>query len=274
MISRDVIAVLERDTIALYRLPRLEESGPSLSRICQLALPPLRSRMQYKHSFFCKSCHERPSNTPRIDAGYQRLPFLNDWMQGIILLSLFVITQTCQAAHHSLALSRKALFKVAEAAAESTANLSTGIDAVPWSEWGPRSSRMFPGELPLLVSISHAGQRWIWRDTNSRMFVMRDFNAFRARRLHSEIAEGLAHVNDSSDAEYGLRTIGTRVGPSTSIQSNEYFVEDIVSELPCCETEVGPYPADLFGFVTNGEQLIGLVHRVVSCALYHENGLR
>jgi hypothetical protein len=265
MISPDVIAVLERDTIALYRLPQVEESEPLLSRICQLALPPLRSTMQYKHSFFCKSYHERPLSTPRTPAGYQRLPFSNDWMQGIIHLLLIIITQTSQAAHYSLALSRKALFTAAEAAAESTANLSTGIGAVPWNEWGPRSSRMF-SEPPPLVPIKRAGQRWIWPDTNSRKFVIHDFNAFRARRLHSEIAEGRAHVNDSSDSGYGGRTIGVRVGSSTSIQSNEYFAEDILSELPCCETELGPYPADLFELVTNGEQLIGFVHMpAVSC---------
>jgi hypothetical protein len=273
MISPDVVAVLQSDVIVLYRLPRLDESEPSLSRLCQLTLPPLRSKLQYKYNYFSNDSHQRPSSTPRTPASYQRLPFSNDLTQGIIHLLLLVATdtETSQAVHsYSLALSRKALSTIAEAEAEPTANLSTRVDAVSWNEWGPRSSRMFPDEHPFLVPFKHAGQRWISRDTSSRMIVMRDFNSFRARRLHSEITEGSAHVNDNGDAEYGRRTIKVRVGPSTSIQSNEYFAEDIVSELPCCETEFGPYPADVLGFMTDGEQLIGFMHRVVSSVLYYE----
>jgi hypothetical protein len=172
---------------------------------------------------------------------------------------------------YSLVLSRKSLFAAAEAEAESTTKPSVRADVVLWSEWGPRSSRMF-AEPRVRIPVACVGQRWIRPDdSDSRMLVMRDFNAFRARRLHSEISERLAHVNENSDVEHERRTIRVGVGPCTSIQSNEQFVEDVVSELPFWETELGPYPANLYGLMTNDEHLLGFLHRpVVSCVLYYE----
>jgi hypothetical protein len=265
MISSDVFAVLERGAISLFCLPRLEESEPSLSSICKLALPSLRSRTRYTYCSFHNYCDERLSGSTRTPVGYQRLPFSSDWKQGIVYLLLSLSTETLRMPHYSLILSRKALSTIAEA--ELTANLSTRTDAVPWNEWGPRSSRLFADPV-VHVPISCVGQRWILQDNlNYRMLVVRDFNVFRARRLHSKIVEGTAQVNGGSDAEYEQQTIQARVDPSTSMESNEFFVEDIVSELPFWETELGPYPDDLFEVVTDGEQLIGFVHMPVVSSL-------
>jgi hypothetical protein len=262
---------LQQHTLVLYRLPQFEGSEPSLSKICQLALPPLRGNLQYEYSYFYNGPLERPPSTPWTSAGHQRFPFSNDWTQGIIYTLLSISVENSLDGRYSLVLSREALFAAAEAEAESRANPSTRADVVPWSEWGPRSSRMFAEPL-VHTPINCVGQRWIRQDDiDSRMLVVRDFNAFRARRLHSEIAEGLTHVNDNSDVEHERRTIRVGVGPCTSIQSNEQFVEDVVSELPFWEMELGPYTANLCGLMTNGEQLLGFLHRpVVSCVLYYE----
>jgi len=252
MISHDIIAVFERGAIVLSRLPQLEESEPSLLRICKLALPPLRNKMQYTSHSFCDYYQERRSGSTRTHASYQRLPFLNDWMQGIIPLSLSICsTELPLLVGYSLVLSRKALFT----AAEHTSKLFKRADIVPWSEWGPRASPMF-SQFETFHPIPCAGQRRIlWNNFAPRMLTVHDFNAFRARRAHSKIPEDTIPVNDSSDVKYERHTVQVRVGP-TSIPWNECFAEDIVSELPYREIELGPFPADMGDLVAIGEQLL------------------
>jgi hypothetical protein len=264
MISPDVIAVLERGAIALFRLPQLEVSEPSLLRICKLALPPLRRKMQYCYNAFRSYYQERRSGSTQTHASYQRLPFSNDWMQGIIPLSLSIHSpETSHTVSYSLVLSRKALFT----AAERTSKLFKRTDRVPWCEWGPRASQLF-SEPSAFLPMPCTGQRRIWWDNFApRMLTMHDYNAFRARRAHSKIPEDTIPVNDSSDVKYERHTIRVRVGP-TSIQSNECFAEDIISELPYREIELGPFPADLGDLVAIGEQLLVFEHEpVVSSVL-------
>ncbi|KAI0261880.1 hypothetical protein BC834DRAFT_421422 [Gloeopeniophorella convolvens] len=249
VVSPDVIAVLQRDVITLCRLPRIDDTDPTLSTICSLELPLIRSSARYARTRFdARSNSGRPprySQTPSTE--FQRLPFSNDPYQDTIRLTLFVTSmEGYNGCRYSLALSRKVLAAIASKADPSPKTV------ILRGEWFSRGAHLF--EEPFgQGEVTCSGQRWIWQD-GSGSLIVRDFNAFRARRAHSEIAEGTIPV---SPKEGDIRAV---VGP-TIFRSNVHFAEDVVSELPYLETRSREHRT-CRQILTDGEHLLGFMRLV------------
>lgn len=276
----DVVAVLQPqpDTLVLCRVPCAEDTDPALTPLCQLALPALRSGLRHLPTRFdadgtgIATCTRRDRRNEAA-GGYRsrRLPFANDTAQDVMRLTMIVTTADgYRGLRCSIALSRRALLLAAAAA--------TGASGVvPWGEWGSRAAYVFQEEFGR-GEVKCAGQRWVWlvapdRDArsgseSSTLFV-RDFNVFRAKRAHSERAEGDGLSSASSDcraaatrAALGATTVAMRRARTTSVIANAYFAEDVTSELPYCETATQVHTG-MFRpcrqILTDSENLLGFV---------------
>ncbi|KAI9450201.1 hypothetical protein BJY52DRAFT_1227339 [Lactarius psammicola] len=277
VVAPDIIAVLQPrpDALVLCRVPCADDADPTLTPLCQLALPALRSGLRHLPARFdtdgtgIGTC--RPGRHGA-GGGYRRLPFANDTAQDVMRLTMIVTTMDgYRGVRWSIALSRKALLLATTGA--------SGV-MIPWGEWGSRAAYVFQEEFGW-GQVKCAGQRWVWlvadagsgSGSESSTLFVRDFNVFRAKRAQSEIAEGNgpSAPSDRHDAALGATTVAVRRGDSTSsVLVSAYFAEDVASELPYCETATQAHTG-LFRpcrqILTDGEHLLGFVCEPVDLAV-------
>ncbi|KAH9038792.1 hypothetical protein EDB85DRAFT_2141678 [Lactarius pseudohatsudake] len=253
VVAPDIVAVLQSqpDVLVLCRVPSADDTDPTLAPLCHLALPALRSGLRHLPMRFdtdgaglgtCKRGRDR----------YRRLPFANDTAQGVVRLTMLVTTmEGYRALRWSIALSRKALLLLAATAATG----ASGV-VVPWGGWGPRAAYVFQEEFGW-GKVRCAGQRWVWLiGSEPSTLLVRDFNVFRAKRAHSEIAEGpSADRHDATRVALGASAVAVH---SKSVLANAYFAEDVTSGLPYCETATQEHTfRPCRQILTDGEHLLG-----------------
>ncbi|KAI9431737.1 hypothetical protein H4582DRAFT_2062503 [Lactarius indigo] len=268
VVAPDIIAVLQSqpDMLVLCRVPCADDTDPTLTPLCHLALPALRSGLRHLPMRFdadgtglgtCKRGRDRAGG-----GAYHRLPFANDTAQGVMRLTMLVTTmEGYRALRWSIALSRKALLLLAATGA------AEGV-VVPWGEWGSRAAYVFQEEFGW-GKVKCAGQRWVWLIADGRRsgasepstLLVRDFNAFRAKRAHSEIAEGNGPSADGDRHDAIRAVLGTSAVAvhSKSVLANAYFAEDVTSGLPYCETAATQEHTfrPCRQILTDGEHLLG-----------------
>lgn len=279
----DVVAVLQPrpDALVLCRVPCADDADPTLTPLCQLALPALRSGLRHLPARFDTDGTGIGTCRHGRNGGYRRLPFANDTAQDVMRLTMIVTTMDgYRGVRWSIALSRKALLLA-------TAATGASGEVVPWGEWGSRAAYVFQEEFGW-GQVKCAGQRWVWlvadagsgsdpESESSQTLFVRDFNVFRAKRAHSEIVEGNCPSASSADrhdairAALGATTVTERRGQSTSVLAGAYFAEDVTSELPYCETATQAH-SGVFRpcrqILTDGEHLLGFVCEPVVSGLF------
>ncbi|KAH9165623.1 hypothetical protein EDB89DRAFT_2076653 [Lactarius sanguifluus] len=257
VVAPDIVAVLQSqpDVLVLCRVPSADDTDPTLTPLCHLALPALRSGLRHLPMRFdtdgtgigtCKRGRDRADG----GRGYRRLPFANDTAQGVVRLTMLVTTvEGYRALRWSIALSRKALLLAATAAT----GASSGV--VPWGGWGSRAAYVFQEEFGW-GKVRCAGQRWVWLiGSEPSTLLVRDFNVFRAKRAHSERAEGHGPSADHHRAALGGSAVAVH---SKSVLANAYFAEDVTSGLPYCETATQEHTfRPCRQILTDGEHLLG-----------------
>ncbi|KAH8989900.1 hypothetical protein EDB86DRAFT_3080666 [Lactarius hatsudake] len=259
VVAPDIVAVLQSqpDVLVLCRVPSADDTDPTLTPLCHLALPALRSGLRHLPLRFdtdgagigiCKRGRDRAHGGG--GGGYRRLPFASDTAQGVLRLTMLVTTvEGYRALRWSIALSRKALLLAATGA-------SSGM--VPWKGWGSRAAYVFQEEFGW-GKVRCAGQRWVWLiGSEPSTLLVRDFNVFRAKRAHSERAEGRDPPADRDDAIRATLGASAVAVHSKSVLANAYFAEDVTSGLPYCETATQEHTfRPCRQILTDGEHLLG-----------------
>ena len=112
--------------------------------------------------------------------------------------------------------SRKYVLIISVAAIIS-AVLSGGRREVPWEDWGPAGTHIFPLEEGASLPIS-AGPFWI---TNFLPLEVRDYNSLRTQHLRSTMEDSLTSLSSSSNQSvYSSTRLAAELGEGDEIETH------------------------------------------------------
>ena len=152
--------------IEICRL-ELAPSDVRIKTVCFLELPPLKQNAFLSVSRTEKEWVATSKYPPRSDSVRRRTPFRSSKVGSIrFALDYHILSEGVYTDYP---------YTMIVSVAELLSNIHTSMRNVPWTDWGPASTRIFPrGDIP----PSPAGAFWIHRYSP---LMIRDYDFLRAR---------------------------------------------------------------------------------------------
>ncbi|KAI9444491.1 hypothetical protein H4582DRAFT_1909261 [Lactarius indigo] len=170
-IDNDLIAVVEDNTNCI-EICKLELTPPDfgMKSVCFLEMPPLKSNAFLSVSWTEKEWVSTLKHHPKSDPARRRPAPFRSSKVGNIRFSLDYHI-------HSENVYRDYPYTMVLSVADLLTNIRTDRRPVPWAEWGPGRTRIFP-RLKHRLPPSPAGPLWI---NHYSPLTKRDFHSLRAR---------------------------------------------------------------------------------------------
>jgi hypothetical protein len=265
-----------RNTLEVIKIVIESHDTLRLMFLCVLYLPPLSQR----NSIFHLSCHTEPnpvgSGPLAIPAQYNR-PFRDKAEAAIIQFHMLIgVTRTHVGdspvtRQFTFIMHRRALLAHISAAHRACAPFCSMPESthpvvqVPWSAWGPGSTRWFEwGNQSVPWMTTTAGQRTVTlEDRMPGSILLRDFNPYAVRAARS-----LAGASGQSQQGNWAKQLPngnqmTLIVEDSVLTAGSIFEEDVRSSLPY--VEIGTqrkYQYD--GVLIDDERILGVKVRIES----------
>ena len=255
MISEDVFALVQLDPpgIELCRISNMtimmtggsDGSQPHMDKLCTLLLPPLQDGARPD---WAVCVGEHPGHQP-FSRGpwpeYRRAPSRRQFRQSTrdsIVSVVMQITGSCREAR---------IFDLVVRCATLLAHAAADTDAVPWAEWGPRSTSM--SDHTSFEWSDLLGERRATVDHRSHQIRIYDYNTYRIRQArtagvaatgdHRQVGDEGGGVlverrrrgDSDEEVEEGNRyhrSGSRRITEESTILGGEWFREDVWTALP------------------------------------------
>jgi len=274
-LSQDTLVIpnLIQNTFEIVKIVIDNDDKPHLVLLCVLHLPPLIENTSL-FEFYCRAEPNPTSSRPLVILGPSRSdrPFHDKAEDAIVIFNL--------SYNHlfgtymnwlTLIVHRRALLSHIPAAHRacapfcSTPEPTPALVEVPWSVWGPPSTRLFVGNpTPMHYTETTAGQREVMlEDRPLTPIIVRDFNpyAVRAARALASASGQSQQGNWSTQLPNGNR-MSLKVEDSV-LTARSIFKEDVWSSLPYVEIVTrDEYPYD--GVMMDDERILGFQVRFES----------
>ena len=249
MLSRDTIALVEKDSTSLELCRIVEESdggAPFLRTLVRLGLPPLKLGVSAYSSCCVRERVPAYSDAfPVMTEGRppRRVPFHNSTEDGLVA----IVMDIGDYPDMKLGAITFTIVTHLRTLVEFATRTSPGVTFIPWENWGSRVTACF--DEPILSSL-HAfiGDRLAVR-SNGRLFLY-DFNSSRIRNAIRRTRNSSGHSGHT-----------TTVKHRSVVPRGALFREDVVGELPYIYI-VKPASLDL-GFPDNYEEVLAVILRNV-----------
>jgi len=224
MLSRDMVALLERDsaTLELCRIVEEPDGGvPSLCTVIRLGLPPLTPGIPTCYSHCIRERVPAYSDaSPVVIEGRppRRVPFHNSTDEGLVAVVMDIAARPGHAEWDRLA-NRTIVTHLRTLVALATRK-SPGVTFIPWENWGPRVTACFQSPFyDYSDALIIMGERLIII-SDERLSLL-DFNP-------SRIRDTIRRTGNSSGHSAHVTTVNQR----SVIPRGAIFKEDVVGELP------------------------------------------
>ena len=269
MISEDVFALVQLDPlgIELCRISNMnggDGSGggpPRMDKLCTLLLPPLQEGARPD---WAVCVGEHPGHQP-FSRGpwpeYRRAPPRRQFRQSTRDSIVSVVMQITGSGKRRVPRMFDLVVRcatllahagAAQAAAEDKDNNDDGGDAVPWAEWGPRSTSM--SDHTSFEWNDLLGERRATVDPHNHEIRIYDYNPYRIRQARkSGLAVGGEEKGGGGELERrrtgdsDLEVEGgnesrqggsRRITESSTIRGGEWFREEVWTGLPHLDTKI------------------------------------
>ena len=275
MISEDVFALVQLDPlgIELCRISNMKgeggsDSGPHMDKLCTLLLPPLQDGARPD---WAVCVGEHPGHQP-FSRGpwpeYRRAPPRRQFRQSTRDSIVSVVMQITGSSERGVprmfdlvvrCATLLAHAHAADAAKDNKGGDNDDDDAVPWAEWGPRSTSM--SDHTSFEWNDLLGERRATVDPLGHEIRIHDYNPYRIRQARkSGLAVGGGgeegrgrggggelegrRTGDSElelsveEGNHTRRSGSRRITERRTIQGGEWFREDVSTALPHLDTMI------------------------------------
>ena len=238
------------------------DDTPRLVPLCVLHLPPL-TREAVLHNLHCHAEPNPSSSSPVSISSSSDRPFCDKAEDAIIFFDAFY-GHPSGSDWPTFIMHRSALLSVVHRACAPDGT-TRSVVRVPWSEWGPASTRWFEGERRSVGWISMtAGQRVVTLgDGMPASIIVRNFNPYAVRAA-------CAHASASGESQQGIRSMQLPNGNRMTLNVMEsvlaagrIFKEDVRSSLPYVEI-VTENKYHYEGVMIDEQRILGFKVRFVS----------
>ena len=220
VINPNLIAqlVLGDDSDEDLEISALEYDPVQFRTVCFLRLPqfprPVGAipEVSFTKEWVQTSEHHAAQSRPTSSERHCHVPFRSSSLDTINILLDYVVP-TGKGVEGD---SRKYVLIISVAAIIS-AVLSGGRREVPWEDWGPAGTHIFPLEEGASLPIS-AGPFWI---TNFLPLEVRDYNSLRTQHLRSTKEDSLTSLSSSSNRYvYSSTRLAAELGEGDEIETH------------------------------------------------------
>jgi hypothetical protein len=220
VINPNLIAqlVLGDDSDEGLEISALEYDPVQFRTVCFLRLPqfprPVGAipEVSFTKEWVQTSEHHAAQSRPTSSERHCHVPFRSSSLDTINILLDYVVP-TGKGVEGG---SRKYVLIISVAAIIS-AVVSDGRREVPWEDWGPAGTHIFPLEEGAFPPMS-AGPFWI---TNFLPLEVRDYNSLRTRHLGSTKEDALASSSSSSNRSvYSSTRLAAELGEGDGIETH------------------------------------------------------
>jgi hypothetical protein len=256
---------LKQNTVELAKIVADSDDTPRLVSLCVLHLPLLAKNKSLYDVRCCAEPNPYTSGPAAIAAPIDR-PFRDKAEDAIVVFNLWISPGGSTSESLTLIVHRQALLAHIPAAYRASTPFCITVPEpptpmqVPWSEWGPSTTRWFV--LHTVESMcwkrTTAGQRAVALEaTIPTSIIVRDFNPYAVRAARASGAES----GQSQQGNWTKRLPnGNRMTLNVEdsvLYAGPVFQEDVWSSLPYVEVVTeDKYPYD--GVMIDEERILGL----------------